>query len=152
MTRETDDLIMRIERSEERITQRMIRDRSIGLFNVDLSVQQLRALMVVAASGGMSSNELAGALGVGATTVTGIVDRLERRGLTARLPDPADRRVRRVELTDEGRRLLTDFNESSRARRRALFAQLDPGVLAGLAEGFEAMERLIVAEDDVPPC
>src|SRR4051812_9989255 len=129
MTRETDDLIMRIERSEERITQRMIRDRSIGLFNVDLSVQQLRALMVVAASarppralgvgpagGGLSPTERAGARGVGAPRAPGIGARWEGGGLPARRPAPAARRARRVELTDEGRRLLPVFNESSGAR------------------------------------
>jgi DNA-binding MarR family transcriptional regulator len=150
---EHDELVERIERSEERIMIRMIQDRSVGLFNVDLSVQQLRALMVVAAADGATAPALASALGVGATTVTGIVDRLERRGLTERRPDPADRRVRRIVLTDEGRRLLTDFNESSRARRRAIFAKLSPGILAGLAEGLEAMEQVIMDDDpDQPPC
>jgi DNA-binding MarR family transcriptional regulator len=149
---EHDELVERIERSEERIMRRMMRDRSVGLFNVDLSVQQLRALMVVAAAEGASVNELADALGVGPTTITGIVDRLERRGLAARRSDSADRRVRRIELTDEGRRLLTDFNESSRARRRAVFAKLDLEVLAGLAVGFEAMEQVIMHDDvDQPP-
>ena len=148
-----DELVERIERSEERTMIRMIQDRSVGLFNVDLSVQQLRALMVVAAADGATTHALADALGVGATTITGIVDRLERRGLTERRPDPADRRVRRIVLTDEGRRLLTDFNESSRARRRAIFAKLDERILAGLAEGLEAMEQVIMDDDtDHPPC
>jgi len=38
--------------------------------------------------------------------VTLVVDRLEGRGLVARVPDPADRRARLVELTPEGRRLI----------------------------------------------
>jgi DNA-binding MarR family transcriptional regulator len=39
------------------------------------------------------------------SNVTGIVDRLERRGLVARKTSAADRRVKELELTDEGRRL-----------------------------------------------
>ncbi|GAA2441392.1 MarR family transcriptional regulator [Streptomyces macrosporus] len=37
------------------------------------------------------------------SNVTGIVDRLESRGLVERRPDPADRRVKLAAVTDEGR-------------------------------------------------
>lgn len=50
-----------------------------------------------------SFGELARLLGCDKTNVTGLVDRLERRGLVRRAPDPADRRVSRAILTDEGR-------------------------------------------------
>lgn len=39
-------------------------------------------------------------------SITTAVDRLVRRGLVTRHDDPADRRVRRVQLTPEGRRLI----------------------------------------------
>jgi MarR family transcriptional regulator for hemolysin len=48
-------------------------------------------------------------------TITHHIDRLETAGLVRRRPDPADRRVRRLELTEEGeavhRRLLTAASE-----------------------------------------
>ena len=40
-----------------------------------------------------------------ASNLTGLVDRLESRGLVERRPDPGDRRVRLLALTDEGRRV-----------------------------------------------
>lgn len=39
------------------------------------------------------------------SNITGIVDRLERRGLVVRRTATRDRRVKQLELTDEGRRL-----------------------------------------------
>ena len=39
-------------------------------------------------------------------SITTAVDRLAARGLVERRDDPADRRVRRVHLTDQGRRLI----------------------------------------------
>lgn len=56
-----------------------------------------------------SFGELAGLLGCDKTNVTGMVDRLERRGLLAREPDAADRRVTRVVLTEQGVVLREDI-------------------------------------------
>ena len=46
--------------------------------------------------------ELAEAMGYDASHITGIVDRLEERGLVERRPDPTDRRVKRLVVTDAG--------------------------------------------------
>ncbi len=52
---------------------------------------------------------LSRALLVTAGNVTGLVDRAERDGVVARRPDPADRRVARVWLTDRGRTLIREL-------------------------------------------
>ncbi|TDE11468.1 MarR family winged helix-turn-helix transcriptional regulator [Jiangella asiatica] len=44
------------------------------------------------------------------SNITWIIDRLERKGLVARSADPSDRRVKRVELTGEGRTRLAQFH------------------------------------------
>ncbi|MBU7596529.1 MarR family transcriptional regulator [Streptomyces sp. P38-E01] len=46
------------------------------------------------------------------SNVTGIVDRLESRGLVERRPSPDDRRVKLAEATDEGRQTATRLRES----------------------------------------
>src|SRR4051812_24607356 len=45
------------------------------------------------------------------SNVTGLVDRLERRGLVARKTMAQDRRVKQLELTDEGRRLRAEVDK-----------------------------------------
>ena len=65
------------------------------------------------------------------SNVTGIVDRLESRGLVERRPDPADRRVKVAAATDEGRRVARGLRESLRFAREPL---------AGLSEE----ERLVL--------
>jgi len=50
-------------------------------------------------------HELASLLACDSSNVTGLVDRLEARGLVARQPSPDDRRVKRVVLTPGGREL-----------------------------------------------
>src|SRR5690349_6975207 len=50
-------------------------------------------------------HELAAELGCDSSNVTGLVDRLEARGLVARAASPADRRVRQIVLTAAGRKM-----------------------------------------------
>ncbi|MGK8501646.1 MarR family winged helix-turn-helix transcriptional regulator [Nocardia asiatica] len=48
---------------------------------------------------------LAKAIGADKTRIIGVLDELQRRGLITREPDPTDRRVNLVSLTDAGRSL-----------------------------------------------
>jgi DNA-binding MarR family transcriptional regulator len=56
--------------------------------------------------------ELAAALGCDKTNVTGMVDRLHRLGLVHRIPDIADRRVIRAELTEQGAALTAEIRSA----------------------------------------
>lgn len=69
----------------------------------DLSPQQAKAFRELRQP--LSMGELAERLCCDASNVTGIVDRLEARGLVERQPDPDDRRVKRLVLTEPGREL-----------------------------------------------
>lgn len=89
----------------------------------------------------ISQRELAGCLGYDASHITGIVDGLEERGLVQRRGDPADRRVKQLVLTDEGRKVVHRLNQ--RLRRGT--------ALEGLtAEDRRIMRRLLakVVGDD----
>ncbi|GAA3174558.1 MarR family transcriptional regulator [Streptomyces ramulosus] len=54
------------------------------------------------------------------SNITGIVDRLESRGLVERRPDPADRRVKLAAPTDEGRRTAEALRGSLNFAREPL--------------------------------
>ncbi|MES4887610.1 MarR family transcriptional regulator [Streptomyces sp. NPDC096012] len=54
------------------------------------------------------------------SNVTGIVDRLETRGLVERRPDPADRRVKVAAATEEGLRVARDLREGLHFAREPL--------------------------------
>src|SRR5580700_7591925 len=56
--------------------------------------------------GQMNQSEIAAALEVGKVTLGGLVDRLEAGGLARREPSDEDRRVKRIRLTNKGRRAL----------------------------------------------
>jgi DNA-binding MarR family transcriptional regulator len=70
-----------------------------------LSPAQLHALRLIEPGAELPMSSLAGKLFCDASNVTGIVDRLEARGLIERRPAAHDRRVKLLALTDEGERL-----------------------------------------------
>jgi MarR family transcriptional regulator, lower aerobic nicotinate degradation pathway regulator len=71
-----------------------------------LSVIQIRLLGVLR-DRRPTMNELARLLGLDKSSVTGLVDRAERRGLVARVASTADRRSVLVSLTDQGRSIMS---------------------------------------------
>ena len=70
-----------------------------------LAPMQLHALRLIEPEAELPMSSLAGKLFCDASNVTGIVDRLEARGLIERRPASYDRRVKLLALTDEGRRV-----------------------------------------------
>jgi MarR family transcriptional regulator, organic hydroperoxide resistance regulator len=68
----------------------------------ELSPPQLGALKALDSDNPLAMSELAEVLGCDNSNVTGIVDRLEHRGLVERRPADHDRRVKLLALTDEG--------------------------------------------------
>lgn len=69
-----------------------------------------------------------------ATTVTSRLDRLERRGLIARISDPNDRRSLLAQLTDEGRALFREVVVEQGRQEAELFGQLRAGQLDQLSD------------------
>ena len=86
----------------------------------------VRGYLVLAAAGqGESSSQLALAqhLGVDRTAMTYLLDDLEGAGLVERRPDPADRRARRVTVTETG---LVRLRELQAGLHRAEDRLLEP--------------------------
>jgi MarR family transcriptional regulator, organic hydroperoxide resistance regulator len=71
----------------------------------DLSPVGLHVLKMLAPGAELPMSALADSVGCDASNITGIVDRLEARGLIERRDSPHDRRVKLIAVTDEGERL-----------------------------------------------
>jgi len=112
-------------------------DAVFGRFGIARGeVGLLSALRVAGPAHRLSPTQLGRGLMLSSAGVTSRLDRLERRGLIARLPDPADRRGIIVELTDEGLRLVDDAVAAKTHADRQLLARLD-------ATDVEALQGLL---------
>ena len=69
---------------------------------LELSPAQCHLLNLIEPDRPMPMGELAGAMSCDASNVTGLVDRLESRGLLQRSPSAEDRRVKVLSLTPRG--------------------------------------------------
>jgi MarR family transcriptional regulator, lower aerobic nicotinate degradation pathway regulator len=101
----------------------------------DLSIIQARLLGVLR-DRRPTMNELARLLGLDKSSVTGLVDRAQRRGLVVRAPSAADRRSLLVSLTDQGRSLVSRASACFEADVSALLGRLP-------ARDREALSRLV---------
>ncbi|RED48096.1 MarR family winged helix-turn-helix transcriptional regulator [Aestuariispira insulae] len=59
-----------------------------------------------------TGSELATTLFMDSATLTGVVDRLEKQGMVARVPDGQDRRINRLALQDKARSLLPELDNA----------------------------------------
>jgi len=106
-----------------------------------LSLIHLHVLMLLADDGPQPMRALAETLDVSQASMTGIVDRMEQRGLVERHRDDDDRRVIRVGLSDAGRQILLGMGTERRGRLAALLDELSDGELKGLLVGTRALRR-----------
>jgi DNA-binding MarR family transcriptional regulator len=79
------------------------------------TMPQWRALAEIFRAEGIAQVSLAAALDVDQMTVSGIVGRLEKRGLIERFPDPNDSRAKLAKLTPAGRELVLNAKNVGRA-------------------------------------
>ncbi len=87
-------------------TARLIREAfDARLKPLDLNLTQASLLAYVAEFGATTQTGLAEKMGTGRAAMGTVVDGLEKRGFIERHPDPDDRRVWRVDITNVGREL-----------------------------------------------
>lgn len=91
-----------------------------------LTAQQLAALSLLAHAGPTSLGELGERMRTGASTLTGIVDRMEREGIVARERSAEDRRVWRVTLTARGKALAAQVETTPGGVVREALSALAP--------------------------
>ncbi len=111
-------LISRIKQSGARIFDRMLDESGIDEFNG----AQGRILYVLWQSDAISISSLSSQTSLANTTLTSMLDRMERGGLIERRSDPNDRRSRLIVLTDKARALRGEYERISQQMNERYYA------------------------------
>jgi DNA-binding MarR family transcriptional regulator len=107
-----------------------------------LSLVHLHVLTVLEADGPLAMSKLAEALDVSVASATGIIDRMEQRGLVERRREPDDRRLVLVHKTDAGDSVFRDLAMDRRKHLAALLDRMTDAELEGFLTGLRAMRRV----------
>ena len=107
----------------------LLRSANVGTFNaiaeLDLSFTQIKALCALETDGQERSvKALADSLGVSLPAMSRAVDGLFERGFVGREEDKADRRMKRVRLTESGRQVPLALNEARLSALQELISSL----------------------------
>lgn len=138
---EKDQLIKRIVDLQEKINRLMLAYRPDNWMKLDLTIDQLKSLILIHSRGKISFKDLAQALGITRSNITGIADRLEQNGLVTRNQNTADRRMQYLVLTDKGREVLDNIQQEVIAEETRILTALTIGELTSLERGLRAIIR-----------
>lgn len=147
---ESERLIADIMTAQQRLQHLFAYDRSDPLFASQLTLSQLKVLLLLSRLGSTSGRELAGILGISLATLSGMVDRLVTHDLVARHEDPQDRRVRRLTLTTTGSELIGGIITAGAEKQRRLLDRLDEAELRIVHQAMDLLVRAAAA--DAPAC
>ncbi len=134
-----DSALLALQRASH-VTLQLI---TAELVDLDLTASEINALANLADGHGRTVSALGAAAGVRPTTLTSVLDRLERRGHITRAVRASDRRSVLIELTASGRAAAAMITQT--------LADLEESALRGLADeaiaGFHAVVAALTGED-----
>ena len=115
------------------------------LLRQGISMTQLHVMHLLDHHGEMPMSRLAEMLDVSLSNGTGIIDRVEERGLVERIRVPSDRRMVMVRLTPAGRQMLDEIETIREQVLRRVLDKLDPAQLTGVATAMADLREAVAA-------
>lgn len=107
--------------------------------NLDLTVPQILLLKTLIFQGPSSISDLAERLNLANSTVSGIVDRLERDGFVIRVRDETDRRIVFVQLTDRAEQFKEQVPQFHQKFLNELLQGIEEAKLRQMADSFQTL-------------
>ncbi len=135
----TDQLMARLHRSLRRNYDRQL--KSFGL-----TPCQFEVLMTLWSEDGIVLGELRRRVSRDGPTITGVVDRMEKKMLVKRMRDPHDRRVVKVHLTSTGKNLKGDLERTKKRIMEKITRSLSLKDMNALVSLMEKMMRNVERE------
>ncbi|HXZ95067.1 MAG TPA: MarR family transcriptional regulator [Dehalococcoidia bacterium] len=108
---------------------------------LDLTMPQLKVVLLLFMSGPARMSDIASALGVSLATATGVVDRLVERDVVQRESQPEDRRVVLCRLSEKGQKMIGRLWQLSRDNLRELLDAIEPAKLGLVIEALQAISQ-----------
>jgi MarR family transcriptional regulator, organic hydroperoxide resistance regulator len=125
----------------QRTTHHTLHALSAALADLNLNAAEINVLANLGAGGTLNVRQLSEQTGTRASTLTGVLDRLENRGYLSRELDPGDRRSFRLPLTEAGQAVATRVLAAVADLERDALARLSTAQLAGYHAVITALQE-----------
>lgn len=139
LTKENSPIIEQILKLDRQVMRLVRAGWPDAWLHINLPLGATRALLVIEAGRARTPREVAQVLGVGRTTVTGLLDKLETEELLTRSIDRADKRSFVLELTPKGRALVEEIEGIRRHQIEQALEHMQPAAREALFTGLEAL-------------
>jgi DNA-binding MarR family transcriptional regulator len=117
-----------------------------GFEDLGITAPQGMVLKIISKQPQVKISELSEKLGLSNSTVSGVVDRLEKQGYVMRIRSQEDRRVVYVRLSPEFANLHKDFHARSEKNLEDLMSKATPEELEKITVGLHILKQLIERE------
>ncbi len=126
----------------QRATHATLQVLAAELVDLDLTASEINALANLADGRGRTVSELGAAVGIRPTTLTSVLDRLERRGHITRGVSPGDRRAVLIRLTSSGQLTATTIRQAITGLEHRALHGLPADAIAGLRAALQALTEV----------
>jgi|SRR5215467_2646630 MarR family transcriptional regulator for hemolysin len=112
---------------------------------VDVTLAQWRAINIIRLQHGITQREIANKLGLDASSIIPLIDRLERKELVRRQADADDRRINRLYLTERTESLLDSMFACAVSVKKILAKDISDDQLSVLQYCLERIIQNLVS-------
>ncbi len=134
-----EELIERILQLGEKAFRELIPILPTEWLQLDLTMPQLKVVLLLFLNGPARMSDIASALGVSLATATGVADRLVERDIVVRESQPDDRRVVLCRLSEKGQKMIGGLWQLARDRTKELLEAAATSQLQLITEALEAL-------------
>lgn len=137
------DKIVSIEETSRRVCGRIKNKGREILTEFEITPPQFEALLILIDEGELTTSELSSRMFLACSTVTDLLDRMERNGLVQRIKDLKDKRIVRLKVMEKGHVLIDRLLEARRAYLAEVLKGCDGTTLDNIEMCFKTLHELM---------
>ena len=138
---EKGELIDEVIELQRRVSRSLRRSNQDAWMHLSLTAPQVKSLFFITNHGSTNFKNLADALKVTQSNLTGVIDRLVEQGLVSKTENSQDRRMTLLEATDKGEVLVSDLRERRISHLSQALSELSPKDLNAIIKGLSLLVR-----------
>ncbi len=136
-----DPQIVKIEENFRWVCGKIKKKGREILSDFEITPPQFEALQHLLKEGELTIGELSNKMYLACSTVTDLLDRMERNDLVVRVKDERDRRIVRIKVLDKGHRLIEEVLDTRQKYLSEVLSECDQEMISKIHDCFEILNE-----------